>query len=173
MLIYQLLKLLDLRQREALFDCRGNCFDFGTNRNGKRHIVGVSRLWNYDFVTWIQTGKEGKQHGLRTARGDDDVISRQIDVVFFVIACQFFSIDFKALARTIFQHLTVNMTQNVQSLLRGWEVGLSDIQVVNVNSALFGSRRKRSQLPNGGCWHINGTLRYMWHSCSLFLKVLK
>ena len=54
--VYQLLELLHFRQREPLFYGRRNRTDFSAGGNGKRHIVGISRLRHDNLVTRIKTG---------------------------------------------------------------------------------------------------------------------
>ena len=90
--IDKFLKLLYLRKRETLVYCRSNSTDLCSCRNGKSHVVGVCRLWNDNLVTRVKTSHKREQHSLRASACDDDIISRDLDVVFLVIAYKFFAI---------------------------------------------------------------------------------
>ena len=88
----ELLKLLYLRQRETLLDGRCNGANLCSCRDSKRHVVGVGRLRHDDFVARIEARQECKQHRLRTSRGDDDIVSRHINIIFRVVADEFLAI---------------------------------------------------------------------------------
>ena len=90
--IDQFLEFFHLRKRETFFDGSGNGTDYRSRRNGKSHVVGIRRFRHDDFVTRIQATQKGEQHRFRTTGSDDDIIGIQIDVVFLVIAHQFFTI---------------------------------------------------------------------------------
>ena len=91
-LINQLLEFLYLGERETLLDGSGNSADFGSCRNGKGHIVGVSRLWYDNLIARIQAAQECKQHRLATTTGNDDIISCYVDIVLSIIVYQLFAI---------------------------------------------------------------------------------
>ena len=98
-LVDQLLELLHLRQRETFLDGGGDGTNLGTRRDGEGHIVGICRLWHDDLITWVQTRKEGEEYRLTSSRGDDDVISSDIDIVLGVVVYQFLAVALIALRR--------------------------------------------------------------------------
>ena len=85
-------KFLHLRQGETFLDRCGDGANLGTGRNGKRHIVGISWFGYDNLVARIEARHECKQNSFGTARGDDDVVCRYVDVVFGIIAHQFLAI---------------------------------------------------------------------------------
>ena len=56
----QLFELLHFGQRETLLDGGGNGSDFGTGRDGKRHVVGIGRLGHYNLIAGIEAAQESK-----------------------------------------------------------------------------------------------------------------
>ena len=143
------LKLFDFGERESLFDGGGDGSDACTGRDGKRHVVGVGRLRHNDFIAGIQTGHESKEHGFRTAGSDDDVVRVKVDVIFFIVVREFLTITSEPLTGTVLQYFPVEVLEDVQSCLRCWEVRLTDVQMIDVDSPLFGCRGERSQLSDG------------------------
>ena len=85
-LIDQFFEFLHFRQRKPFFNGRGNRTDLCSSRNGKCHIIGVCRFRNYDFITRIQTGKEGEKYRFRTSWCNNYIVSRQVDVELCIIS---------------------------------------------------------------------------------------
>ena len=84
-LINQFLELFHFRKTEAFINGGCHCAYYGASADSQGHIVSISRLWNYDFVSRIETGHEGEKHGLGTSAGDNDVIRRKFNLVSLVI----------------------------------------------------------------------------------------
>ena len=105
-LIDQLFKFLYFRQSKAIIYRGTNRTHLCTGCDSKRFIVGVSRLRRYNFIAWVKTNHKCKLHSLRSTRSNDDIISRQVDVVSFVIVNQTLTIAQKALTWTVFERLT-------------------------------------------------------------------
>ena len=82
----QFFEFLHFRQRKPFFNGRGNRTDLCSSRNGKCHIIGVCRFRNYDFITRIQTGKEGEKYRFRTSWCNNYIVSRQVDVELCIIS---------------------------------------------------------------------------------------
>ena len=147
-LVYQLLELLDLRQGKALLYRRRDGTDDSARRNGKSHVVGIGRLGNDDLVAGVQARHEGEQHRLRTARSDYDVVGRKFYLVLVVVPHKFLAQRSVTVARAVLQHLAVDITQSVETLLRRRQVGLAYIEVVNLYAATFGGIGQRYQLAD-------------------------
>ena len=162
--VYQLLELLHFRQGEPFLDGSRHRADHGSGRNGKRHIVGIGRFRHNDLISRIQATQKSKQHRFRTSGSDDDIIGRQVDVIFLIITHQFLAIAAVSLAGTIFQNGTVNITNRIKGRSRSRQGGLTDIQVIHMNSSLFCSIGQRCQFANWRCGHLVSSDGYYWHN---------
>ena len=134
----ELLELLDGRQRESLLDRREHGADHGARRDGEGHVVGVGGLRNDDLVARIQARHEGEQHGLRAARGDDDVVGVQANLVLLVVARELLAQGAVAVAGAVLQNRAVDPLQGVEPHPGRGQVGLSDVQVVYLRAARLG-----------------------------------
>ena len=139
MLVDEFLKLLHLRQRESLLNGSGYGAYLCTSRYGERHIVGVGRFGDDDFVARVEARHECEEHGFGASRRDDDVVGGDVDVKPLVVSCEFLTIRQVSCRRRILQYFAVDVLQGIKSDLRSGQVGLADIEVVDFNTALFGS----------------------------------
>ena len=98
-------------------------------RDGKRHVIGISRFGHDNLVTRIEACHEREQHRFRTAGCNDYVIGCELGVVLIVIPHQLLAIAAVACTGTVLQYLTVNIADGVNRDLRRRQVGLSDIEV--------------------------------------------
>ena len=156
-LVDQFLKLLHLWQRESLFDSGGNRTDLSTCRDGKCHIVSISRLWHDNLIAWVQTAEEGKEHRLTTTRGNDDIIGRDVDIVFRVIVHQFFAIAYITLRGRVLQNLTVYLLQGVKAYLWCGQIRLSNVQVIHLGTSLLGGCSQWCEFPDRRLGHFQAT----------------
>ena len=161
--VYQLLELLHFRQRESLFDGRCNRTYPGSGRDGKRHVIGISRFGHDNLVTRIEACHEREQHRFRTAGCNDYVIGCELDVVLIVIPHQLLAIAAVACTGTVLQYLTVNIADGVNRDLRRRQVGLSDIEVEYMDAPLLGCICQGSQLSDRRCGHLHSANRNCWH----------
>ena len=159
----EFLELLDLGQREAFVDGGRDGADDGACRDGERHVVGVGGLRHDDFVAGVQAGQEREEHGLAAAAGDDDVVGREVDVVLLVVADQLFAIAQIALAGAVLQDAAVDVPDGVDGRLGRRQVWLTDVQVVDVYSAVLGGVGQGSQLADGRLGHLNASYGNLWH----------
>ena len=148
-LVDELFELLHLRQREAFFYSGGDGTNDCSCRDGKCHIVGIGRFGHDNLVARIQTGQKGEEHSLRTAAGDDDVIGREVDMVLLIILHQLGPVAQIALAGTVFQYLAVDVSDGIDGRSGCRQVRLSDIQMINMDTALLGCVGQGSELPDG------------------------
>ena len=112
-LIDQLLKLLYLRQGETFFYRCGYGTDFGTRRDGKRHIVSVSWFWYDNLVARVEAAHEREEYSLRTSRCNDDIIGSYVDVIFLIVIYKPLAIAEIALTWRILQDRAVYMLQGI------------------------------------------------------------
>ncbi|CCY66234.1 unknown [Prevotella sp. CAG:1124] len=153
----QLLKLLYLRQGEALFDCRSYCTYLGTGRYGKSHVIGVGRFWHDDFITRIQTRHKGEKYSLTSTACYDYVVGGYIDVVFLIVVDKLRTIAQIPLRRRILENRAVNIPYCVKGNLRSRQVWLTDIQVIDLYSTLLCCSGQRRQFPDRRLWHLKTT----------------
>ena len=136
-LVYQLFELLYLGQCKAFFNRCGDGSDGCTRRNGEGHIVSVSRFGNDNLVAGIQAGHKSKEHSLRTACGNDDIVGRYVYAEPLIISGELLSVRLIALRGRIFKYRSVDVFQGIKSHLRCRQVGLAYVQVINFRSSGF------------------------------------
>ena len=171
-LVNQLLELLYLGQRETLFDGRGNGAYLGSGRDGKRHIIGIGRLGNNDFIPRIEASQEREQHRLRAAGSDDDVVCSQIDIVLCIVTHQLLAVTAISRTGTVFQNFPVDVPYRFNRDFRSRQVGLTDVQVKYMYTPLLGSICQRSQFSDRRCGHLHSANRYCWHEVYLLFDDL-
>jgi hypothetical protein len=82
---------------------------------------------------------------------------------------QLFPITQIALRRAILQHRAVDVTDSVEGLLWGRQIGLADIQMIHVYPSLLGVIGQRSQLADRRSRHLISSDRYGWHNKILLI----
>ena len=137
-LVDEFLEFLHFWQGETFLYGSSDGANDGASRNGKCHVVGVCWFGHDDFVAWIEAGKERKEHSLGTTTCDNDVVGSEIDIEFLVVSNQFLAIAAIALTWAVFQNLSVDILDGIDGDLRRWQVGLSDVEMVNVDSSALG-----------------------------------
>ena len=162
-LVNQLFKLFYFRKRKTFFYGSGNGAYLSTGRDGKRHIVSVSRFGNNNLVTRIEARQEGEQYRLRTTGRNDDIICRQFDVELIIIAHQLLTVTTISCTGTIFQNFPVDIAYRINRDLRRGQIGLSDVQVEYMHSPLLGCVSQRSQFSDRRRGHLRSANRYCWH----------
>lgn len=95
---------------------------------------------------------------LRSAGGHDDVVSLDIDVVTLVILAQLLAQRQQPFRRTVFQDLTVDMLEGFQPFGGSRDVGLADIQTVDLHAPGYGLVGQGDETAYGGCGHDCATL---------------
>ena len=162
----EFLEFLHLRQREALLNGGGYRADFRSSRDGEGHVVGVSRFGHDDFIARIEARQEGEEHRLGTARGDDDVIGRHVDVVLGIVPHQFLPVAEVALGGGVFENRPADLLQRVQSHLWCGQVGLSDVEVEDPRAPFLCCCGEWSEFPDGRLGHLQSADGYFWHDIS-------
>ena len=160
----KLLELLDRRQREAVLDRGGDRPDHGAGRYGESHVVGVGRFGYDDLVARIEARHEGEKHRFGASRRDDDVVGRQADLVLGVILDQLFAQRPVAVAGAVFQHGAVYLLQGVQPHLRRGQIGLADVEMIDLHAAGLGGLGQRKEFSNRRLGHFTGPKGNLRHS---------
>ena len=163
-LVDEFLEPLDTGQCKSFLYGGGDGADGGTCRHSKGHIVGIGGLGDDNLVAGIEGTHKGKEHGLRTAGGNDDIVGSNLDVILVIILCKFLSIAEITLRWRIFEHLTVNILEGIKSTLRGRQVGLTDIEVINFGATGLGCSCQRCQLTDWRFGHFKSANRNFWHN---------
>ena len=86
-----------------------------------------------------------------------------MNVVFLVIPYQLLAVTPVSGTGAVFQHLAVDVADGIQSHFRRRQVGLSDVQVKHVHTALLGGIGQRSELTDGRSGHLCPADGYDWH----------
>ena len=165
-LVDEFLELLHLGQAETLVDGGRDGPDHRAGGDREGHIVGVRRLRDDDLVARIEAAHECEQHRLGAARGDDDLVRGELDLVALIVVHERLAQRAEALRRAVFQHLAVYVLEHVERLLRRRQVGLADVQAVDLHSPLLGGVRQRGEHTDGRCRHLQAAVRYpkfIWH----------
>ena len=163
-LVYQFFKLFHIGQRKAILYGCGHGSDGCTHRYGKGHVVGVGRFGYNDFIAGVQAGHESKEHGLRTARCNDDIVGRHVDVILLIIGGEFLSVRLVALRGRVFKYRAIDVLQGVEPHLRRGQIGLSDVQMINFCSSGLCCNGQRSEFSNGRLWHFQSANRDFRHN---------
>ena len=133
-----------MRQRKSFFYRRNNRSHHGAGSNGKSSVVGISRFGNDDFVARIEATHKSKVNGLGASGGNDNVLFGDVDVEAVIISSQFCFQAFNTIAGAVFQYRTVDVSNRIQRHLRSFQIGLTDVEMINFYSAGFGLIGKRN-----------------------------
>ena len=85
----------------------------------------------------------------------------------YVMVTEFYEFSVSYLEVTpssVLQNGTVNITNRIKGRSRSRQVGLTDIQVIHMNSSLFCSIGQRCQFANWRCGHLVSSDGYYWHN---------
>ena len=129
-----LLELLDRRQAEAVLDAGLDAAYHGADRNRESHVVGIEGVGDYDLVARAETGQEREEHGLGAAGGDDYLLRRQVYAVFRVIADHLGAQGEAAVGGAVFEYLPVDMPEGVEAAAGRPDVGLADVEMIDLDS---------------------------------------
>ena len=122
-----LFKRFDGGQCKAVIDGREHRLDHRTARHGHRHIVGISRLRDQDFVTRVEAGQKDQRKGFGGAGGDENLVRRDLDRKPSVVLRHLLAQAGQPVARTVTKHLLVDPPQRLEAYLGRRDVGLADI----------------------------------------------
>lgn len=109
---------------------------------GERHVVGVGRFGDYDFVARIEAAMNANSTASDRG-GDDYVVYIHVDVEPAVVVAELLPQRQQSFRRTVFKHLAVDVAQRFQTDLGGRQIGLTDVEVVHMHAAGFGGIAER------------------------------
>ena len=116
-------------------------------------VIGIERLEDDHLVVGIAGHRKGDLQGLAAAVGDIDVRSLHIDADSLVITGKTFTERIVAAALGIGDHFQLVVLHRVEGFLRRFDVRLTDIEMVNLDSAFLGSVRERDEFADGRGGH--------------------
>ena len=149
-----LLKFLYRREAEAVVDGGGHGLDDRAAADGEGHVVGVGGVGDYDFITGVEAGHVGEHHGFGASGGDDDIVRAEVDAVGGIVGDHLGPERQVALGGTVLEDVSVHVADRLDGALRGLDVGLADVQVIDVDAVSFGRFGVAGQLPYRGTGHI-------------------
>jgi len=94
------------------------------------------------------------EYSLAAAGGDDDVVGRKADMVFFVVASEFLAIAEQALAGTIFEHGALETMQGMERIRGRGDVGLTDVEMIYFYAPSLCLYSQGSKFANGRGGHL-------------------
>ena len=148
-----LLEILDGGEREAVLNRGDDRFHHHAAHRGKGVVVGVEGFRDDDFIAGIHTAVEGEKEAFAATGGDDDLIGGDLNTHAVVVFHQFLAVAEIAGGVAVGNHRNIGVTHGVAGTFRGLDVGLTDVQMINVNAATFGSIGEGDELPDGGRLH--------------------
>ena len=157
-------------QAEAVLDVGLDALDHGAHGDGEGHVVGVERIRDDHFVARPEAPEEGEQHRLGAAGGDDDLLRRKINPVLSVVLHHLGAQREVAVGRAVLQDAAIHGLEGVETALRGLDVRLADIEVIDVYAVALGRVGVRSQLPDRGRRHVLSSLRDFHNSANIHKK---
>ena len=114
-------------------------------------IVCISRLGDNDLVAGIHTRHKTKHQRFRATRSYDDFTRVERYADRGVIFHHFLTQAQQSFRRTVFERLAFDVFEFVQSYLRRRQIGLTDVQMMNVDTTTFGGVCQRSKFPDRRC----------------------
>ena len=149
-----LLKFLDGRKSKTRLDVARDGDDLGIAQLGEGIIIGIIRFWDDDLVARVQAHGESHLKGLAATSGDQHLIRGDIDAVTVVVVAECPTIALNTSRVAVFQHavafghLVGGIGQSLQCPTGGLNVRLTNVEMIYMDTALFGSIRKWNELPN-------------------------
>ena len=163
-----LLELLDGRKGEAVLNSGHDGLHSHAAGDGETVVVGVERFGDDDFVARVEAAVESEQDGLRTARGHDDFIGGEVDVDAFVVLDQLFAAAEDTGGVAVGNHLLVKLLDSLAGAFGCLDVGLPDVEVIDVDTSFLGFVRKWDELTDGRGGHRLPFVGNLWHNLLLF-----
>ncbi len=133
------LELLDGRQSEAGLDIAGYGLDDSIAHAGEAVVVGVVRFGNKYLIAGVETDGESKLQRFAAARGDDDLVGGNGNVVLGIVFHQLLAIGDIAGAVAVGQHTYLGLGHSLESTFGSLDIGLTDVEVIHMCAFGFGS----------------------------------
>ena len=145
----QALDALPLGVAVALPRVGGQGTDNAAGRMDEGGVVGVIRLGDDDLGIGVEDAQAGHQQRLTAAGGDEDVVGRQVNPQFVIIAPHSVNEHRHTGRLGIGQRLAVKVPHSVIVSRGRGQVGLSDVQVIDLLALLLGLHGVGMELPHG------------------------
>ena len=113
-------------------------------------VIGIERLRNDDLIAIVQNGGHDHLQGLAAAGGGQDISPLQGDADTLVVGADSVQQHGDAAGGRIGQDRVVEILNGLIEDIRGLDIGLANVQVVNLDSALSGCIGVRVELTHGG-----------------------
>ncbi len=123
-------------------------------RDGKGHIVSVTRVGYYYLIARVEARHIGEHNGLRATGSDDNLVGREVDTVLGIVAYHLGTQRFRSLRGRVVEYVLVEVMHRIERALRRMDVGLTDVQMVDMNAVALGSVSVFRQFTNRRLWHI-------------------
>ena len=133
-----LLELFGGGQGEAVVDGTGDAHDLGAGGAAEGDVVGICGLGQDYLVARVEGRQECQEHGLGAAGGDDDLVGAEVDVVAAVVLHELVTQAGVTVRRGILENLAVDVLEGVEAALGRREIGLADVEAVDLDAACTG-----------------------------------
>ena len=150
MLVDLRLDLLAVGVVIPLLGLGGNGMDGRTAGADHGVIVGIKRLGNENLVPVVQNAVHGDLQGLGAAVGNENILRCKMHIQLGVVAADGLDELRHAGGRGILQHRLVEMLHRVKIGLGRLNVGLSDVQMIDLLAFFLGRHRIGMELAHGG-----------------------
>ena len=134
----------------ALLGLGGDGMDGRTAGADHGVIVGIEGLWDQDLVPIVQDAVYGDLQGLGAAVGNENILRCKMHIQLGVVAADGLDELRHAGGRGILQHRLVEMLHRVKIGLGRLNVGLSDVQMIDLLACCLGRHRIGMELPHRG-----------------------
>ena len=147
-------KFGDGREGESAFYIRSNGFHDYAGGDCKSVVVGVKGLGDDDFVTGVKAAHEPKQDSFGATGGDDDLVVVDVDPYSFIVCGQFAAVAFVPCAMAVFEDFKIEVADSVEGHRGRLDIGLADVEMINLDPLLFGGFRVGYEFPDRRCRHL-------------------
>ena len=129
---------------------RGQGTDHAAGGLDEGVVVGVEGLGHDDFGAGIQDAEEENLQRLAAAGGDQDVLLGVLHADAAVVVHNRILQGFDALGVGVGKDLLGEVPDRVEEFGRGLDIGLTDVQLVDLLAGLFGCHCVWREFPHGG-----------------------
>ena len=113
-------------------------------------VVGIERLRDDDLIAVVQNGGHDHLQGLAAAGGGQDIPPLQLDADAGIVAADGIHQHRNAAGGSVGQNRVMEIFNGLVENIGGLNIGLADVQMVNLDSALGGCVGVRVELTHGG-----------------------
>ena len=147
------LDLIDRREGEPVLGLRRDGDDFQVIRRSIAVVVGVVGLEGDDLLARIGDNGEGEGDRLASPVGDDDLLGGDLQVVVGEVFTDCLPEVGFPLGVTVGNDGSGEVPDGVDDLRGGVDVGLADVQMVDIGAPLLSGVCEGDELPDRGSLH--------------------